>query len=194
VSEVASALQQRLGAAVVEVVEDYGVVTVEVAAESWCAALAAAASAGATFFDFLTAYDELEHGFAVIAHVSTPDARDHLMVRTRVPRDEPVLESATQVFRGAGWHERETHEMFGISFSGNDNLDPLLLPPGFSGTPMRKDFVLASRVAKAWPGEKEPGEPTSAAPARRRARALGVPLDWAREPTDADTDAESSPR
>ena len=52
---------------------------------------------------------------------------------------------------------------------------PLLLPDGFEGHPLRKDFVLAARVAKAWPGAKEPGEsdadgqrarPAGAGPAR----------------------------
>ena len=48
--------------------------------------------------------------------------------------------------------------MFGIEFDGHPNLVPLLLPDGFEGHPLRKDFVLAARAAKAWPGAKEPGE------------------------------------
>ena len=48
--------------------------------------------------------------------------------------------------------------MFGITFEGHPNLVPLLLPDGFEGHPLRKDFVLAARVAKPWPGAKEPGE------------------------------------
>jgi NADH-quinone oxidoreductase subunit C len=73
------------------------------------------------------------------------------------------------VWPGAAWHERETHEMFGIDFEGFDDgsglgLRPLLLPNGFEGTPLRKSFVLASRVSKAWPGAKEPGEGGEGAP------------------------------
>ena len=79
----------------------------------------------------------------------------------------------------AGWHERETFEMFGVVFDGHPNLVPLLLPDGFEGHPLRKDFVLASRVAKAWPGAKEPGESDSdvhtPAPGRRRVLPPGVP-------------------
>ena len=48
--------------------------------------------------------------------------------------------------------------MFGIDFAGHPDLSPLLLPDGFEGHPLRKDFVLAARAAKAWPGAKEPGE------------------------------------
>ncbi len=66
--------------------------------------------------------------------------------------------------------------MFGIGFVGHDRLDTLLLPDGFEGNPLRKDFVLASRVAKPWPGAKEPGESDhDAAPSRRRTRPPGVP-------------------
>jgi NADH-quinone oxidoreductase subunit C len=82
----------------------------------------------------------------------------HLLVRTRVPREAPVLPTVTTVFAGAAWHERETHEMFGIDFAGHPGLTPLLLPEEFDGHPLRKEFVLASRVAKPWPGAKEPGE------------------------------------
>ena len=48
---------------------------------------------------------------------------------------------------------------------------PLLLPDGFEGHPLRKDFVLAARAAKAWPGAKEPGESDADAQARRPAGA-----------------------
>ena len=79
-----------------------------------------------------------------------------------------ALATLTSVYAGANWHERETYEMFGIGFDGHPNLVPLLLPDGFEGNPLRKEFVLASRVAKPWPGAKEPGEsehaPKSGAP------------------------------
>src|SRR5262249_59079243 len=99
-----------------------------------------------------------------------------LLLRTTVPHDRPALASAVTVYAGAGWHERETHEMFGIDFEGPPHLVPLLLPDGFEGHPLRKDFVLAARVAKAWPGAKEPGEPTEPGASRRAPmRPPGVP-------------------
>ena len=107
---------------------------------------------------------------------------DSLLLRTRVPRDAAAARDAcADVYAGAGWHERETHEMFGIDFAGHEPLEPLLLPDGFEGHPLRKDFVLASRVAKPWPGAKEPGESDGeASPSRRRTRPPGVPDDWLR--------------
>ncbi|HET6686252.1 MAG TPA: NADH-quinone oxidoreductase subunit C [Jiangellaceae bacterium] len=172
----------------------FGVPVFDVVAEHWLPALQAAHDAGLTFFDWLSAVDELEDGFSVVAHVADLSRRPvlHLLMRTRVPRDRAVLPSATNVYRGSSWHERETHEMFGIDFAGHPALDPLLLPDGFEGHPLRKEFVLAARAAKPWPGAKEPGEGGSgaAAPSRRRMLPPGVPdASWGPRPPDGGTDA-----
>ena len=75
--------------------------------------------------------------------------------------------------------------MFGIGFDGHPHLVPLLLPDAFEGHPLRKDFVLAARAAKPWPGAKEPGESGDGGPSRRRMQPPGVPDEsWGpREPT-----------
>lgn len=62
------------------------------------------------------------------------------------------VESWTGVFSGANWHEREAHEMFGISFAGHPDLRNMYLPKDFEGYPMRKDFPLLARMVKPWPG------------------------------------------
>jgi NADH-quinone oxidoreductase subunit C len=158
----------------------YGIVVLDVDPGRWLPVLTAARDSGLDYFDWLSAVDELDEGFSVVAHVADMSQRPplHLLVRTKVPRDNPRLASATSVFRGAAWHERETYEMFGISFDGHPNLTPLLLPDGFEGHPLRKEFVLAARVAKPWPGAKEPGEADTehaAAPTRRRMQPPGLP-------------------
>ncbi|WP_406114028.1 NADH-quinone oxidoreductase subunit C [Streptomyces sp. NBC_01014] len=139
----------------------YDLLTVDVPAASWISALETARDRlGCTYFDWLSAVDEPGTGFRVCAHVVALEGRTvrRLLVRTTVPHSEPVLPSAVEVYAGASWHERETHEMFGVAFTGHPHLVPLLLPENFEGHPLRKDFVLAARVAKAWPGAKEPGE------------------------------------
>lgn len=62
-------------------------------------------------------------------------------VRTRVPRADPELPTLSGVFPGANWHERETHEFFGIRFAGHPNLTPLLLPEDADFHPLRKDYA-----------------------------------------------------
>ncbi|MEU3052651.1 NADH-quinone oxidoreductase subunit C [Streptomyces griseus] len=158
----------------------YDLLTVDVPAAAWLTALRTARDElGCTYFDWLSAVDEPGVGFRVCAHVAalgTGTVR-RLMVRTTVPHDAAVLPSAIDVYAGAAWHERETHEMFGVAFEGHPHLVPLLLPEGFEGHPLRKDFVLAARVAKAWPGAKEPGEPAEGhtGPKRRAMLPPGVP-------------------
>ncbi|MFF7731273.1 NADH-quinone oxidoreductase subunit C [Streptomyces sp. NPDC008001] len=164
--------------------ETYDLLTVDVPAERWISALETARDRlGCTFFDWLSAVDEPGTGFRVCAHVvALPGALPgggagtrRLLLRTTVPHEAPSLPTAVGVYAGAAWHERETHEMFGIDFPGHPHLAPLLLPDAFEGHPLRKDFVLAARVAKAWPGAKEPGESADGGPKRRQMLPPGVP-------------------
>lgn len=62
-------------------------------------------------------------------------------VRLRVWTDEKwPVPSVSSVWRTANWHERETFDMFGITFSGHPNLERILMWEGFNGHPLRKDF------------------------------------------------------
>ncbi|MFB7175078.1 NADH-quinone oxidoreductase subunit C, partial [Streptomyces sp. NPDC056254] len=162
----------------------YDVLTVDVPVGSWISSLEIARDKlGCTYFDWLSAVDEPGTGFRVCAHVASLENGRvrRLLLRTTVPHGAPSLPSAVAVYAGAEWHERETFEMFGITFTDHPNLVHLLLPENFEGHPLRKDFVLAARVAKAWPGAKEPGEAHDPdAPKRRQMLPPGVPdpNDW----------------
>jgi NADH-quinone oxidoreductase subunit C len=156
----------------------------------WSSTVLSVREDGYSYFDWLSAVDETDRegedaaGFDIVCHLidpREPNALRSVLLRTRAPEGLPVP-SLTPIFRGAAWHERETHEMFGIDFDGFDDgtdlgLRPLLLPEGFEGTPLRKSFVLAARASKPWPGAKEPGEghESPRAPGRRRVQAPGVP-------------------
>ncbi|AXV09199.1 NADH-ubiquinone oxidoreductase chain C [Euzebya pacifica] len=130
---------------------------------------------GMTFFDFLGGVDEREDGFSVVVRVYNHITRDGVLLKTMVPggRDEPRVATLTDVWRGADWHEREAYDMFGIVFEGHPGLLPRILTvENFEGWPLRKEFLLASREVKPWPGAKEPGgddegdaKPKAAAPA-----------------------------
>ncbi len=156
----------------------------------WVATVSRLREEGFAYFDWCTAVDQTDAadgaGFDLVCHllaVGTPRQLRSALLRTRLP-EGAAAPSLTGLFPGAAWHERETHEMFGIDFAGFDDgtglgLRPLLLPDGFEGTPLRKSFVLAARAAKTWPGGKEPGEGHAesrrAGASRRRVQAPGVP-------------------
>jgi NADH-quinone oxidoreductase subunit C len=98
--------------------------------------------------------------FAIVA--STRGAHQRVVLKTDVDEHDPRVESWVPVYPGADWHERETWEMFGITFDGHPALRHLYLPFEFEGHPLRKDYPLLAREVKPWPGlvdvEPMPGE------------------------------------
>ena len=62
-------------------------------------------------------------------------------VRTILPRANPEVPTVSHISPGANWHERETHEFFGIKFIGHPQLEPLLLPEDADFHPLLKDFT-----------------------------------------------------
>ncbi len=162
----------------------HGTAAVDVPREAWRAAVTAVRDRlDLTMFDVLTAVDEEPHGLEVVLRLWSPAGRHGLVMRTRCPAGDLHVPSLTGLFGGASWHERSVHEMFGIDFDGHPDLRPLLLPQDFGAHPLRKDFVLASRTVRPWPGAVEPGQSVadaqaaaaSARGARRRLRPPGLP-------------------
>ena len=65
----------------------------------------------------------------------------HVQLRARVDRENPVMVTATDIFPGAQYYEREVHEFFGVDFPGNeDAAKPLFLEIWDDIPPLRKDF------------------------------------------------------
>ncbi|MEO7572498.1 MAG: NADH-quinone oxidoreductase subunit C [Acidimicrobiales bacterium] len=98
----------------------------------------------------------------VLASVAQAGTDLRVLLKADVPDDDPRVPTWIRAYSGAAWHERETHEMFGIGFDGNVDLRHLYLPSEFEGHPLRKEFPLLARVVKPWPGivdvEPMPGE------------------------------------
>ena len=144
--------------------------------ENWLAAVEALRADGFDYFDWLGCVDEIgrQDCFRVILVArNLAKSAEPRMLSCLLPRDDPRIDSVRGVFAGAAWHEREVAELFGVEFEGGERRR-LLLDPGFEGTPLRKDEVLAARTGLNWPGAKEPGE-TDASPSRRRMLPPGVP-------------------
>ena len=79
------------------------------------------------FLEDLTGID-VEEGFEVLYHFDHFEKPGRITLRVRVPHDEATIPSIAAIYQGAEWHERETTDFYGISFEGNPNPVPLLLP------------------------------------------------------------------
>ena len=100
--------------------------------------------------------------YQVFARVRDVVGHRDVTLRADVPDDTMTIETWVNNYAGADWHERETWEMYGITFAGHPDLRHIYLPVDFEGFPLRKDYPLLARVVKPWPGivdvEPMPGE------------------------------------
>lgn len=92
-----------------------------------------------------------ESRFQMLARVTDLHRHVGVTLKADVP-ESMTMPTWIGTYAGANWHERETHEMFGIGFDGHPDLRNMYLPGEFEGFPLRKDFPLLSRMVKPWPG------------------------------------------
>jgi NADH-quinone oxidoreductase subunit C len=102
--------------------------------------------------EIVTGYAGGDTRFQVIARVQSYTSKLGLNLKVDLPDDDLSLATWLPVYAGVNWHEREVHEMFGITFAGHPYLQNLYLPGEFEGYPLRKDFPLLARFVKPWPG------------------------------------------
>jgi len=103
-------------------------------------------------YDLLLDISSLDHlgaepRFAVVYELATLDDAKHLRVKAAVAEGESVP-TATDLWLGADWHEREVWDMMGIPFAGHPNLKRILMWEGYPFHPLRKDFPLAGRPSE----------------------------------------------
>jgi NADH-quinone oxidoreductase subunit C len=65
---------------------------------------------------------------------------DRITVKARVDTGNPRIHTATELFPGAEFPEREVYDMFGVVFEGHPDLRRILMPEDFEGFPQRRDF------------------------------------------------------
>ncbi|MCO6385516.1 NADH-quinone oxidoreductase subunit C [Aliihoeflea sp. 40Bstr573] len=90
-------------------------------------------------------YPAREKRFDVVYHLLSPYTNQRVRLKVKTDEDNPVP-SATEVFPGADWFERETYDLYGVLFTGHPDLRRILTDYGFEGHPLRKDFPLTGFV------------------------------------------------
>lgn len=97
-----------------------------------------------TPFDFdylfcLTCIDWITH-LTVVYHLTSTVHRHTLVIKVKLDRSAPVVETVSDIWRTAEFHEREVYELFGVQFGNHPDLRRLILTDDFEGFPLRKDF------------------------------------------------------
>ena len=90
-------------------------------------------------------YPRREKRFDVVYHLLSPKLNRRVRVKVATDADTPIM-SATAVYPGADWYEREVYDLFGVLFEGHPDLRRILTDYGFDGYPLRKDFPMTGFV------------------------------------------------
>lgn len=94
-------------------------------------------------FDFLfclTCIDWKTH-LTMVYHLRSTIFHHNIVIKAKLNRDKPEIETVSYIWRTAEFHEREVYEMFGVDFLNHPDLRLLILPDGWEGkNPMRKDY------------------------------------------------------
>jgi len=93
-------------------------------------------------FDFLfclTCVDWKTH-LTMVYHLTSTIHRHQLVVKIKLDRTLPEVESVANTWRTAEFHEREVYELFGVNFLNHPDLRKLILPDDWEGYPLRKDY------------------------------------------------------
>lgn len=81
-----------------------------------------------------------EPRFEIVYHLQSIAKKQWLRLKTRVPGENPELESAFAVYRSANWYEREVFDLFGVRFLNHPDMTRIMMPADWVGHPLRKDY------------------------------------------------------
>lgn len=78
--------------------------------------------------------------FSVFYHLISIDRNRDIMLKVALAENDLHVPTFTKLFPNANWYERETWDLFGISFDGHPNLRRIMMPQTWKGHPLRKDY------------------------------------------------------
>ena len=120
-----------------------GWITVNVEPIEWLAFAQQLRKEEALHFNFLfclTCIDWKTH-LTMVYHLRSTIFHHNIVVKAKLDRDKPAIETVSHIWRTAEFHEREVYEMFGVKFLNHPDLRLLILEDGWEGrNPLRKDF------------------------------------------------------
>lgn len=103
-------------------------------------------------FDYLLDVSSVDYlgsepRFEMVYELCRLAAGEHLRIKCAVEEDEP-MDTVSDLWATANWHEREIYDMMGIKFDGHPDLTRILMWEGYPYFPLRKDFPLAGKPSE----------------------------------------------
>lgn len=89
-----------------------------------------------------------EPRFEVVYHLYSYSTHAHLRIKCTLSEDVGEIDTVSDVWPTADWHEREIYDMMGIRFTNHPDLRRILMWDGYPFYPLRKDFPLAGRESE----------------------------------------------
>ncbi len=117
--------------------------TIYVAPSDWHLLAKKLRTEAALLFDFLTCLTciDWKTHLTMVYHLDSTKFRHNIVVKSKLGADNPAIETVSDIWQTANFHEREVYEMFGVNFINHPDLRLLILPDGWEGKkPMLKDF------------------------------------------------------
>jgi NADH-quinone oxidoreductase subunit C len=98
-------------------------------------------------FDYLTDITSIDNfgeepRFEIVYHLYSMPYAVHLRLKLKVPEEAGAVDTVSDIWPTANWHEREIYDMMGIKFNGHPDLRRILMWDGYPFFPLRKDFPL----------------------------------------------------
>ena len=145
--ELITILGDKFGDKITNVTEPYGLLTFETSKDVIIPVLTFLKESSNTDFNFLTDitavhYPEKKHGIAVVYHLHSMVKRVRVRIKVFIDEHHPHIPTATVIWNGANWMERETYDLFGVKFDGHPDLRRILNMDELGVHPMLKQYPL----------------------------------------------------
>ena len=106
-------------------------------------------------FDYMSCLSGVDYNdgkIGVVYHLTSMRLKHKIVLKAFCTKENPHVQSVTEVWGTANWHEREAYDLIGVMFDGHPDPRRILLPYDWEGHPLRKDY----KVPEFYDGMKVP--------------------------------------
>ncbi len=100
------------------------------------------------YFDFSTCVDRPPHHLELVYGLHSMEHLHRVQLKVILDRDNACVPTVSHLWRNADWNEREIYDLYGVFFSGHQDLRRLMMPEDWEGHPLRKDYAHPNLVKR----------------------------------------------